>query len=100
MRSLKLLLIAPTLLVVSAWAQSAYHIPQGTEIKVRTDSTIPAKPPADTRYTATVSDDVRNDSGGIAIPRGARAHLVAVPKEDGNDTYLDLRSVTVQGRRY
>jgi hypothetical protein len=41
-----------------------------------------------------------NNSGGVAIPRGSRADLVAVPTEDGKDTYLDLRSVTVNGRRY
>jgi len=103
MKSPKLLLIIPALLAISAMAQSsqsAYVIPQGTDIKVRTDSAIPAKPPADTRYTATVSNDVANNSGGVAIPRGSRADLVAVPTEDGKDTYLDLRSVTVNGRRY
>ncbi len=98
-----LLIVAGLLLTMSAWAQtsqSANVIPQGTDIKVRTDTTIPAKPAADTRYTATVSNDVMNNSGGVAIPRGSRAHLVAVPTEDGKDTYLDLRSVTVNGRRY
>src|SRR5690348_3992854 len=103
MKSPKLLLIIPALLAISAMAQnsqSADVIPQGTDIKVRTDTTIPAKPAADTRYTASVSNDVMNNSGGVAIPRGSRAHLVAVPTEDGKDTYLDLRSVTVNGRRY
>jgi len=100
MKLAKLLLIVPALLAVSAWAQSSYVIPQGTEIKVRTDTTIPAKPAADTRYDASVSNDVMNNSGGVAIPRGSRAELIAVPNEDGKDTFLDLRSVTVQGRRY
>lgn len=103
MKSPKLLLIVPALLAISAMAQSsqsAYVIPQGTDIKVRTDTTVPAKPAADTRYTATVSNDVMNNSGGVAIPRGSRADLAAVPTEDGKDTYLDLRSVTVNGRRY
>jgi hypothetical protein len=104
MKSPKLLLIVPGLLLaMTAWAQTsqgAYVIPQGTDIKVRTDTTIPAKPAADTRYTATISNDVMNNSGGVAIPRGSRADLVAVPTEDGKDTYLDLRSVTVNGRRY
>ena len=103
MKSIKLLLFAPALLAISALAQSSespYVIPQGTEIKVRTDTTVPAKPAADTRYTATVSNDVMSNGGGVAIPRGSRADLVAVPQEDGKDTYLDLRSVTVNGQRY
>ena len=103
MKSPKLLLIVPALLAISAFAQSdqgSYVIPQGTDIKVRTDTTVPAKPAADTSYTATISNDVMNNSGGVAIPRGSRARLVAVPTEDGKDTYLDLRSVTVNGRRY
>jgi len=41
-----------------------------------------------------------NNSGGVAIPRGSRADLVAVPTEDGKDATLDLRSVTVNGRNY
>jgi hypothetical protein len=103
MKSPKLLLIVPALLAISAMAQSsqgAYVIPQGTDIKVRTDTTIPAKPVADTRYTATISNDVMNNSGGVAIPRGSRADLIAVPTDDGKDTYLDLRNVSVNGRRY
>lgn len=103
MKSPKLLLIVPALLAISAMAQSsqgAYVIPQGTDIKVRTDTTIPAKPVTDTRYTATISNDVMNNSGGVAIPRGSRADLIAVPTDDGKDTYLDLRNVSVNGRRY
>ncbi len=104
MKPAKLLLIVPGLLLaMTTWAQTSQGadvIPQGTDIKVRTDTTVPAKPAADSSYDATVSNDVMNNSGGVAIPRGSRAHLVAVPTEDGKDTYLDLRSVTVNGRRY
>ncbi len=100
MKTTKLLMIVTVLFAVSAWAQSSYVIPQGTDIKVRTDTRIPAKPAADTRYEASVSNDVMNNSGGVAIPRGSHATLVAVPTEDGKDTYLDLRSVGVNGRRY
>src|SRR5229473_1956915 len=57
----------------SAYAQQ--NLPSGTEIKVRTDTSIPAKPAADSRYSASVS-------------------------EDGKDTNLDLRSVTVNGTPY
>jgi hypothetical protein len=81
-------------------AQSKYVLPSGTEIKVRTDTAIPAKPAASARYLASVSDDVKNSNGEVVIPRGSRAQLVAVPTSNGKDTNLDLRSVTVSGRRY
>ena len=100
MKLLKLLPMCILALTFSAWAQNGYVIPQGTQVKVRTDTSVPAKPAADTRFTATVSNDVMNNSGGVAIPRGSRAVLVAVPTEDGKDTDLDLREVTVNGRRY
>jgi hypothetical protein len=83
-----------------ALAETGRVLPQGTEIRVRTDTPIPAKPVANAKYTATVSDDVLNSSGSVAIPRHARAQLVAVPTADRKDTKLDLRSVTVKGHRY
>ena len=96
MKSTKLVLaLGAMLLVVPAWAQ---NLSPGTEIKVRTDTAIPAKPPADADYTASVSTDVTDSSGRVVIPRGSRAQLVAEP--NGDDTTLDLRSVTVNGRRY
>jgi hypothetical protein len=75
-------------------------IPADTEIKVRTDTAIPAKPAVGTVYAASVSDDVPDGQGGVAIPRGSRARLVAQPSPDGKDTVLDLRSVTANGARY
>ena len=76
-----------------ACAQTKNHtLPQGTEIKVRTDTVIPVKPPANQQYTATVSNDGMNSSGAVAIPRDAHARLVAVPSENGKDTNLDLRT--------
>jgi hypothetical protein len=86
------------LTAVSANAQRI--VPEGTEIKVRTDAPIPAKPAANARYTASVSKDVTDKSGRVIIPRGARARLVAIPSEDGKDTNLDLQSVSMNGRRY
>jgi len=73
---------------------------QGTEIKVRTDTAIPAKPAANAKFTASVSNDVTDSSGAVVIPRGSRATLVAVPTGDGKDTNLDLRSVNVNGQRF
>lgn len=85
---------------LTAFAQTSHVLPEGTEIKVRTDTPIPAKPAANAKYAATVSDNVTDKSGAVAIPRHARAQLVAVPTSDGKDTNLDLRSVTVSGKRY
>src|SRR5438876_9007098 len=39
-------------------------------------------------------------SGAVLISSGARAQLVAVPSSNGNDTNLDLRSVTINGQKY
>jgi hypothetical protein len=81
----------------AASAQSTRVLPQGTEVKVRTDTAIPAKPAANAKFTGTVTNDVTNNSGAVVIPRGAKAQLVAVP--NGKDSNLDLRSVTVNGQK-
>jgi len=86
------------LLAISAFGQSNRVIPKGVEIKVRTDRAIPAKPAAGSAYSATVSEDVQDSSGAVLIPHGSPARLVA--EKNGNDTMLDLRSVTIDGRRY
>jgi hypothetical protein len=75
-------------------------ISSGTEIKVRTDTEIPAKPAANARYGATISNEIRGSNGNLLIPRNSRATLVAIPSNDGKDTTLDLQSVSVNGRRY
>ena len=95
MKPTNLLAIVAALLASSAWAQT---LPKDSEIKVRTDSAIPAKPPANAKYAASISDDVTDSSGSVVIPKGSRAQLVAV--QNGNDTTLDLHSVTVNGKRY
>lgn len=85
---------------MAVWAQTGQTIPSGTEIKVTTDTAIPAKPPADARYGASVAQDVKDANGNVLIPRGSRARLVAVPTNDGKDTNLDLRSVNVNGQNF
>ena len=97
---MRLTVLAPlVLLAAGAVAQSTSHVlPKDTEIKVRTNTAIPARPAANAHYGATVSNDVNDSSGTLVIPRGSPALLVAVP--NGKDTNLDLRSVTVKGRRY
>ena len=94
------MLFAALLLLVAASANAQRTVPEGTEIKVRTDTAIPAKPAPNSRYSASVSKDVTDSSGNVIIPRGARARLVAIPSEDGKDTNLDLQSVSIHGRRY
>ncbi len=99
MRNIKFAIAFLLLAGMAAWAQ-VNTIGEGTEIKVRTDTAVPAHPTSGAVYTATVSDDVPGTSGNIVVPRGSRARLVATPTNDGKDTLLDLRSVTVNGRRY
>lgn len=73
----------------------------GTEIKVRTDQAINATAAdAGKAYAATVSEDVRDDSGRVVIPSNSRARLVVVRSDDGKGALLDLDSVTVNGQRY
>ena len=97
---MKLRVLAPlVLLAAGAAAQAASHVlPKDTEIKVKTNTAIPAKPAANAKFGATVSNDIKDGSGNVVIPRGSSAQLVAVPAE--KDTNLDLRSVTVNGQRY
>src|SRR5215467_10368151 len=84
----------------AVWAQTGQTLPAGTEIKVTTDAAIPAKPAADSRFSASVAQDVKDANGHVVIPRGSRARLVAIPSNDGKDTNLDLRSVNVNGQSF
>lgn len=100
MRVKSLFIVSLLLAATVALATSERTLPQGTDIKVRTDTTIPANPAKGAVYSATVANDVMDQSGVVAIPKGARARLVAVPSPDGKDMTLDLRSVTVGSQRY
>jgi hypothetical protein len=95
----RVLLLSLLLSGVAAVAQMR-TVPANTEIKVRTDTAVPAKPAVGTAYAATVSEDVPDGQGGVAIPTGSRARLVAETSPDGKDVVLDLRSVVVNGTRY
>jgi hypothetical protein len=87
------------LAAIPTFAQSRPVLAEGTEIRVRTDQNIPAKPPLGATYSASVSEDVLDHLGAVVIPRGSPARLVAVEGE-GKDVALDLRSVTMKGRTY
>jgi hypothetical protein len=62
MRASKLFLAMLILFSPLALAQTSHVVPEGREIKVRTDTAIPAKPPANAKYSATVSNDVSDSS--------------------------------------
>jgi len=85
---------------VAAFGQGNRILPKGSEIKVRTDTAIPSKPAVGSAYSATVSEDISDSAGAVAIPRGSKARLVAMSTGDGKDSTLDLRNVTINGRRY
>lgn len=84
---------------LSLWAQ-ADRVPQGTEITVRTNQSIDARSPADSRiYTGVVERDVVAPNGDVVIPRGSDAELIL--RDVASDSVvLDLESVRVNGRRY
>ena len=94
------ILLTFLLLIAPLFAQTGRIVPKDTEIKVRTDVAIPAKPAAGASYAATVSDDVKDNSGAVLIPRGSRARLVAMSQGANKDATLDLRYVTLAGRGY
>jgi len=92
---------AVLLIATAAWAQNM-TLPSGSEISVRTDEAIKATSAnAGHTYAATVSDDVKDANGNVAVPKGARAQLVLVQAPDNKDNVtLDLHSVSVNGQRY
>lgn len=76
------------------------RVPAGTEIAVRTNDSIDAKHPSDSRiYSAVVDRDVLDSSGRVVIPRGSNAELILRDASD-REIVLDLESVDVNGRRY
>jgi outer membrane lipoprotein SlyB len=88
-------------------APRTYELPAGAEISVRTDEAIDSRTAAEgQRFSAGVPKDVLDASGAVAIPHGSRAQLTIVSASGGgriqgaSDLVLDLRSVSVGGRRY
>lgn len=83
----------------AGWTRSAM-LPAGTEIVVRTVDPIDVRQPEPHRhFLATVERDVMDANGNVVIPRGSPAHLI-VHSVGGGDIAIDLRSVSVNGRRY
>src|SRR5579864_9496716 len=74
----------------NAWRLS--RIEPGTNITVRTTEGIDVERRDDRVFRAVVDQDVRNESGRIAIPRGAPVDLVVRVAPD-NDLIIDIGSV-------
>jgi hypothetical protein len=87
------------LMSMAAMAQKV--IPGGTEIHVRTDEKIQATTANRGRtFPGKVSQEVKDSSGQVLIPRGAPATLQVIQGSNANQVALDLHSVTVNGSRY
>jgi len=91
----------------SAIQTKTFEVPAGTEISVRNDETIDSGNAADGQtYAAEVTNDVRDASGAVVIPRGANAQLVIKSASSGgrirgsSDLVVDLRSVSVGGQQF
>jgi hypothetical protein len=76
-------------------------LPAGTEIAVRTNERIDVKDVVEGQtFSAQIDQDVRDTDGSIAIPRRSDAQLVARRVERDGDIFLDVESITIEGRRY
>lgn len=100
MKTRTTLLLLAVFSMLVGMANAATVLSRGTKIKVRTDTSIPAKPLIGTAYSASVSEDVVGSTGQVVIPRGAQAQMVASATSDQKEVVLDLRSVVVNGRKY
>ena len=81
-------------------------LPSGTELSVRTTTTINSKDANDGQvFSASVDRDVLDSSGTVLIPRGSPAELVIRAANGGgirnsSNLVLDVQSVEVDGRRF
>lgn len=87
-----------------ATANGHTQVASGTQVRVRTDQAIDTKSgnvTAGQRFPATVSEDVLDANGNVAIPRGTPAELrvVSTGAKDSSMT-LDLDSVNVNGQTF
>ncbi len=81
-------------------------IPSGTQITVRTDTTIDStKDTLGHLYSARIQQDVMDSTGAVGIPAGTAAQLQVVDLNKGTSATaknlaLDLYSVNLNGRDY
>src|SRR5437667_12722378 len=74
------------------WQPLSYLEP-GTTVQVRTTESIDTSTVDGRVFYGTVEQDVRDTGGAIAIPRGARAELVA-RRGPNDELYLDPESTS------
>lgn len=100
MKTLKILLFSTLFVAAVAFAQDRV-LNSGTQIQVRTDSAINATSANVGRtFNATVSHDVMDANGNVAIPAGSPARIQVMQAGDNSgDVTVDLRSVSVNGNR-
>lgn len=81
------------------FAQSTV-VASGTNIEIRADQNITVKSGDESRasYPATVSHDVLDQNGRVAIPSGTPAKLRVVSDDDGKTLTVDLHSIQLGGR--
>ena len=100
---MKRILFATLFAGLTAFSANAQQtLPSGTEIKVRTDTSIPAKPAADSRYSASVSDDVvreGGDAGETGVPGVGLGEIPARRGAEGTAEHGDKRAGAVVARR-
>ncbi len=73
----------------------------GTELALRTDERIDSHEVVEGQtFRAEVAEDVRDDDGYVAIPRGSDARLITRRLEGNGDITLDIQSIWVGGKRY
>lgn len=90
---------ALTLLCSPLIAQSV--VGSGAEIKVRTDQSIEATSSAVGKtYPVTVAEDVKDQNGNVAVPKGSPAEVAVTKGTSKNEVTLALQSVTVNGHQY
>ena len=71
----------------------------GTRIAIRTNETVDARNNDGRVFTGIVEEDVSDQNGSIAIPRGSNAELIFRSTPEG-ELLLDLDSVNVNGQRF
>jgi hypothetical protein len=71
----------------------------GTNISVQNNETIDVQKSDGREFSGAVYQDVLDENGDVAIPRGSYAELIVKNNSDGYPA-LDLESVEVHGLRY
>jgi hypothetical protein len=76
-------------------------VPAGTDILVRIAQTIDSRTADEGRvYPAIIDQDVLDENGNVAIPRGSPAEVLVREVKPKDELVLDLQSVIVGGKRY